>query len=132
MAKPYKELRDKMSPEAQIRSQQITFFHLIYDVLIEAGATASESYRESFIQAFTREDPKDPPPREWRFGGFLGFGGKFRYNSNGMYIDCYQEDENDRIREIISVANKQIANLVEPVVEKHIIEKRWYGDGISR
>jgi len=59
----------------------------IFDMLVkECGS--NESLRENFVYSIL------DGCREYRFGGDLGFGGKFRNNGNGVYVDCYQENAN--------------------------------------
>ena len=60
----------------------------IYDILVEIGG-ASTDYRNDFIYHHTKESN---PCEEWRFGGKLGFGGKYRSVDNR--VDCYSEDYN--------------------------------------
>ena len=60
----------------------------IYDVLVELGG-ASERDRDSFVYHHTKEESE--MPSEWRFGGKLGFGGK--YWSERNWVTCYSEDE---------------------------------------
>lgn len=78
----------------------------IYNMLREeCGATA---FRENdFIRSATEE----PPNREYRLNSDLGFGGKFRNNSNGVYVDCYPEDLNDERRNMLNKINKRLADM---------------------
>jgi hypothetical protein len=43
---------------------------------------------------------------EWRFSGMLGFGGKYRKDTNT--VDCYQEDETATRRKLIKEMNEQL------------------------
>ena len=60
----------------------------IYDVLCQMGG-ASENERSSFV--YHHAENRDGI-EEWRFGGKLGFGGK--YYSGRNEVGCYPEDEN--------------------------------------
>ena len=77
----------------------------VYDLLVSIGG-ASESERNSFI--YHHIEAKGGCS-EWRFGGKLGFGGKYRSGTNS--VDCYKEDETqDRIK-IIENLNLELHNL---------------------
>ena len=78
----------------------------IYDLLVSIGG-ASETYRYSFISEHVRNE--DFACREWRFCGHLGFGGKYRSQTNK--VDCYQEDETPERLAIIEKLNKELAKL---------------------
>lgn len=60
----------------------------IYTALRLVGA--SPHSQENFVHTFTGNDP----PREWRFQGIFGFGGKFWLDWDGWRVSCYSEDEN--------------------------------------
>lgn len=74
----------------------------IYNVLVYAGAPEEERF--SFVVEMTSERPTS----EWRFCGHLGFGGKYRPETNT--VDCYPEDENRMRRNIIHTANIMLMN----------------------
>lgn len=77
----------------------------IYDVLVaEAGAPDDELCRLSLAAHW-------PRTREHRFGGFLGSGGKLRYDRQRVYVDCYPEDETDERRDLIGRVNDLLAPL---------------------
>jgi len=84
----------------------------IYDILIqECGATeicgiVPTSEREHFVERQMAEEI-----REWRFCGWLGFGGKFWRNSGRMYVTCYSEDETPKRKAMIESANKRLEAL---------------------
>lgn len=88
----------------------------IYDILVEAGASADEHMRQDFIHHFTSYDP----PTEWRFMGKLGFGGKFRYRPCGavFIVDCYSEDMNSTRRKVIDETNTKLKPLGDEEAEK--------------
>lgn len=79
----------------------------IYDVLIGAGASDSE--RQSFIYHFTSNNP----PHEWRFSGYLGFGGKLWYTDEEKpcYINCYSEHMNKKSIKIIEHVNAELEEI---------------------
>lgn len=75
----------------------------VYQILVEeCGASTTSTGPMSFIFEFT----SDRPCTEWRFQGFLGFGGKFRYPR--MSVDCYREDETPDRLKAIAAANKRL------------------------
>lgn len=78
----------------------------VYDILVNIGA-ASESMRDSFVHNHTRVDDEC---REWRFGGRLGFGGKYRSITNT--VDCYSEDLTDDVQSIINKINLELSKLI--------------------
>ena len=78
----------------------------LYDILV-ITCGASERLRDSFVHEYS----KSPYSDEWRFCGELGYGGKFRVNHNGVYVDYYNEDKTKQRDKIVSVANEQIDRL---------------------
>ena len=82
--------------------------NLIYDILVRL-CSAVEGDRESFVFHLTGENP----PVEWRFGGVLGFGGKFWANNNRLYVTCYREDETSKRRKVIDRTNDALDALTE-------------------
>ena len=49
------------------------------------------------------------PCREWRFQGKLGFGGKYRSETNK--VDCYREDETTEVLLLIDDINHALSLL---------------------
>lgn len=83
------------------------FYGRVWDILVEhAGACTGPRERETFIHAFA-----SPRTTEYRFQGLLGFGGKFRRNSGGVYVDCYPEDLNPTTQAILDKVNGLIAKI---------------------
>ncbi len=79
----------------------------VYDILIR-HAGGEEHDRDTFVYSQTsRFQP------EYRFMGGLGFGGKFRRNRDGIYVDGYFEDVKDRPdrQRAIDVTNAALAGL---------------------
>jgi hypothetical protein len=63
-------------------------FNRAYDILVlHAGAVDDEDHRTDFVCTYM-----DTRATEYRFGGRLGFGGKFWRNDHRYYISCYRED----------------------------------------
>lgn len=83
-----------------------------YDILVQhAGARDKPDDRTSFVWSMT--DAKHHC-YEYRFGGSLGFGGKFRNDGNHddtPYVDCYREDETPARIARITATNKLLADL---------------------
>ena len=77
----------------------------VYDLLVEIGG-ASESDRENFVY---HHSTSSSICEEWRFGGKLGFGGKYRSQKNR--VDCYKEDENEKTLEIINRLNNSLKEI---------------------
>lgn len=79
----------------------------IYDILIKAGASDDEWDRLAFTSSF-------PKCREYRFCGYLGFGGKVwyqPYHDCPVEVNCYREDLTSERQEIIDRTNAALAEL---------------------
>jgi hypothetical protein len=50
-------------------------------------------------------------PKEYRFMGWLGIGGKFYASRSKWWVSCYPEDSNEEREEMISRANTKLADL---------------------
>jgi hypothetical protein len=83
-----------------------------YTILVQhAGAPNDENERYAFVHHVTSEMHRC---REYRFGGLLGWGGKFRNNGNNdnvPYVDCYQEHLNGDRARIIGETNAALREL---------------------
>ena len=97
------------------------FYGKCWDILVEhAGAHEDDRgyNRRGFIQAMLDEGYGGC--QEYRFGGYLGFGGKFRRNSNRdcrVHVTCYPEDETKKTTAVIARVNKLLRDLQEKLVE---------------
>lgn len=79
----------------------------IYDILVrEAGADNRAYSRECFTLTVTA-----PTFREYRFGGSLGFGGKFWNANDEWYVNMYTEDFNPGRVEVMVATNATLARL---------------------
>lgn len=78
----------------------------IYDILVELGG-AYEHARDQFLAAAAHGIT------EYRFGGHLGFGGKFWTTKGGWTVDCYPEDETAGRLATIDDINHRLATLLE-------------------
>lgn len=87
----------------------------IYTILVEECGEidyADNRQRESFVRYMTNDDDY---PKEFRFQGDLGFGGKCRLNGNrgGVpYVDFYPEDHTVARENMVDRANERIASLL--------------------
>jgi len=77
----------------------------VYDLLVSIGG-AYEPDRESFIYHHCESKHIC---EEWRFQGKLGFGGKYRSESN--MVDCYHEDINDETNKVINELNAELSKI---------------------
>lgn len=84
------------------------FYDECYTILVRY-AEAHESQRVDFIHAFMNDQR---PPTEWRFGGNLGFGGKFYDVHHRQYVANYPEDRTTERDRIIDKVNQLIEKLV--------------------
>jgi hypothetical protein len=74
--------------------------------ILERLAGADEGARSSFVHHQTVEGCT-----EFRFQGWLGFGGKF-WNANGRwYVTVYPEDMTPQREQVIGVTNAALAGL---------------------
>lgn len=81
----------------------------IYSILVETcGASSNSHDRDSFIYNHTKTEYTS---QEFRFGGWLGFGGKFRNHGNFWSVDCYREDESAVTLLMIDNANTKLQAL---------------------
>ena len=78
----------------------------VYEALV-THAGAPSAYLPDFVGEMTSVSPTS----EWRFGGLLGFGGKYRTQSNK--VDSYPEDETPGTRKAIKVCNEALKALAE-------------------
>lgn len=83
------------------------FYSKVYDILMTLGGAPDGEYRKAFMFNFSKKEKF--PDREWRFQGHLGFGGKYRNETNR--VDCYQEDETPERLAIIEKINAALKEL---------------------
>jgi hypothetical protein len=77
--------------------------HTIYTVLVAmVGASAED--RDNFVYHHSKSGCE-----EWRFGGKLGFGGK--YYSRENVVSCYKEDETTERMKLIGQTNTALAGI---------------------
>lgn len=86
-------------------------YERVWDILVEnAGAPKGPHDREGFVLACL-DTHRYRILTEYRFGGKLGFGGKFwRYNGR-LYINCYPEDLNPAREAILEKVNQMLAEV---------------------
>lgn len=96
------------------------FYRKIYDLLCDHGQIRRDpkhqwyqAEKEHFASYFT-----DDRGREWRFGGDLGFGGKFWANDGLHYVSCYTEDRTAKRNKLIITLNAAITKLEHDHVTK--------------
>jgi hypothetical protein len=82
----------------------------IYTILEECcGASPLE--REAFSRYMTAEHRQ----WEWRFGGWLGFGGKLYADSRSVHVDYYREDRTPIRDFAVKTANERISRRHSPL-----------------
>lgn len=85
------------------------FYEAVWDLLVaEAGASRDPEEKVRFTEAYTQVEHRAD---EWRFGGHLGFGGKFWRNAGRFYVSCYREDRTKARDAITTRVNDRIAEL---------------------
>lgn len=83
----------------------------IYEILITCcGAPELSDVRAEFLDYMGTANPC----REWRFGGWLGFGGKLYANGHEIYVECYRKHKVPLVAFAIRVANERISALLAP------------------
>jgi hypothetical protein len=87
----------------------------IYNILVEhTGMYNSESEKRQFLFNQGKNPSKYNKQGgcvEYRFGGKLGFGGKFRNCNNRFYVSAYNEDEGSKEAIIIRKVNELLKPL---------------------
>lgn len=73
----------------------------VYDILV-THAGAPEGMRDNFVYHWGTSD-------EYRFGGLLGFGGKFWYPN--FKVNCYSEDLTPGRQIIIDEVNRLLQEI---------------------
>lgn len=76
----------------------------IYTILVRLGG-AVEDQRDNFIYHHIKNNMCE----EWRFSGYLGFGGKYLSELN--QVTCYKEDETSEIKKLILKINSELKKI---------------------
>jgi len=84
----------------------LEFYNKVYDILVNMGG-AIEKERGDFLYAFINDEY---PTTEWRFGGLLGGGGKYRSRN---VVTCYSESETPERLELMKDMNLALENLLK-------------------
>jgi len=91
----------------------------VYDILVDT-AGAPENMRANFIYLQSTSEIG-----EYRFQGYLGFGGKFWNNyyhfdkKFDFSVSCYREDENEERRHMINITNEKLKQLANEISQSH-------------
>jgi hypothetical protein len=94
----------------------------IYDILVHyAGASPNERDRAMFIYH------QEKGCLEYRFGGLLGFGGKFWTDGGRWRVTCYREDETKEARKILAKTNEVLARLRQAWLDREHGNQRREG-----
>lgn len=81
----------------------------IYDVLVQrCKASDRDREKDNFAYSHTQ---REHIPHEWRFGGVLGFGGKFWNTESRWYVSAYSEDCDPETRLIIAETNEVLQKM---------------------
>ena len=81
----------------------LDFLNPVYDILVAQGG-ARETDRAEFLHHHRAGGYP-----EWRFIGYLGFGGKYLMEQNK--VTCYPEDNTPERQALIDQINAQLAGL---------------------
>lgn len=77
------------------------------------------SEREDYFKDSITEDQENSG-REFRFCGYLGFGGKFHYSSSGYFVNTYSEESDGATDLMVAKANKQLGHLWRKYTPAHV------------
>lgn len=80
----------------------------VRQILVEECGMSPDDGRCSFVRIIS---DTTADCREWRFGGALGFGGKFKNWNETPYVDCYREHETPERLAMLDRANARLADL---------------------
>lgn len=83
----------------------VEFYNKVYDILVNMGG-ANEKERADFLYAFVQDKY---PTTEWRFGGKLGGGGKYRSRN---VVTCYSESETPERLDLMKDMNLALKRLL--------------------
>lgn len=97
----------------------------IWEVLvIHCGASAAPRHQEAFAAIAT-----EPEFSEYRFGGNLGFGGKFFATDTKWWVSCAKENDTAETMRMVNAANKELVLLkasMEPLgIIARCLHKRY-------
>lgn len=84
----------------------------VYEILVrECDADPAQSL--AFVQYMTAQHTLAAAQggREWRFGGRLGYGGKFYLYEHVWRVNCYPEDINPARRQLMFRVNDMIGHI---------------------
>lgn len=96
-----------MQTEPKYDPADAIFYQRAFDILVnDAGASALD--QTSFVLAYTEVEHR---ATEFRFGGHLGFGGKFWRNNGRFYVSCYREDATPEKTQVIQIVNAKLSAL---------------------
>lgn len=79
-----------------------------YILTLHAGAEDNGWMKDNFV--YLQSDP-DTRVDEFRFGGGLGFGGKFWVDRRKWYVNCYKEDLTPEREAMIEATNQALKEL---------------------
>lgn len=84
----------------------------LYDLLVLHGEASTDVHRRAQFISYLQEGGSNP--KEYRFGGVLGFGGKLwlnRYHDRcPYYVSCYPEDRG-KVGHHVTALNEKIQAL---------------------
>ena len=87
----------------------VEYYRKVYDILVKE-AQASPTSRDEFVRwCFGTLMEIHPLAGEWRFGGTLGFGGKYWIATNT--VSCYREDETPARIQSVSNINQKLKEI---------------------
>jgi hypothetical protein len=100
----------RSNPRRSVLAMSAEQANAVYDVLVGECSASEEGVtgRNSFVYAHTKEIH---PCQEYRFGGMIGFGGKFRNAYDRWCVDCYKEEEDVESLGMLCAANEKLQAL---------------------
>ena len=83
------------------------FYAKCWDILVKpVGAQDRDWDKAVFVNSLMRGT------QEYRFGGSLGFGGKFYKDTWRVYVSCYPEDRTPERDQVVKEVNKLLEDLL--------------------
>lgn len=105
----------------EARMTPVGFYGKCWDILVaEAEADPKPDAKRDFVLTMVEDTHCD----EYRFGGTLGFGGKFYRDSPCQCcIRCYSEDLTPEIQAVIDKVNGQLQEQIDAIATPVVLEE---------
>lgn len=100
---------------------QEAYFLAVLQQVVERICGGKEDYPDVFVK---RHTAADYAVEEWRFQGYLAFGGKLRTDHDlRCKVNCYPEHESPERRAIIVEADAALEHLYATMIQSHLTQE---------